>query len=124
MPLTWCAAIRANRTSCRNFLQAFDVDDGRVPCPMRTQTVTAPQALFMMNSDEIDKACAQLAERSKGIRRGSSQAVDLGYRITLARPPSAPKEMAYAWLTLASDAGRLKSFAWLLFNLDEFIYVR
>ena len=28
-----------------NFLTAFDVDDGRAPCPMRTQTVTAPQAL-------------------------------------------------------------------------------
>ena len=38
-----------------NFLQAFDVDDGRAPCPMRTQTVTAPQALFMMNSEEIEK---------------------------------------------------------------------
>ena len=27
-----------------NFLQSFDVDDGRAPCPVRTQTVTAPQA--------------------------------------------------------------------------------
>ena len=25
-----------------NFLQAFDVDDGRMPCPLRTRTVTAP----------------------------------------------------------------------------------
>ena len=29
-----------------NFLQAFDVDDGRAPCPVRTRTVTAPQALL------------------------------------------------------------------------------
>ena len=37
-----------------NFLQVFDVDDGRAPCPLRTQTVTAPQGLFMMNGEEID----------------------------------------------------------------------
>ena len=56
------------------FLQAFDVDDGRAPCPLRTQTVTAPQALFMMNSDVIDKASAQFAERlEEGIRRRSQQ---------------------------------------------------
>ena len=78
----------------------------------------------MMNSDAIDKACARLAERLNKESRGDlTQAVDLGYRITLARPPS-PNEMAYALAYLGHDAGRLKSFAWLLFNLDEFIYVR
>ncbi len=46
-----------------NFLQVFDVDDGRVPCPVRTQTVTAPQGLFLMNSEEVEKASTQLAER-------------------------------------------------------------
>ena len=72
-----------------HFLQAFDVDDGRVPCPMRTQTVTAPQALFLMNSDEIDKAAAQFAERLKKESDGDLKtAVDLAYRIALARPPS------------------------------------
>ena len=55
-----------------NFLQAFDVDDGRAPCPVRTQTVTAPQALFLMNSDEIEKASAKFAERlQEGVRRRS-----------------------------------------------------
>src|SRR5205085_7444564 len=72
------------------FLQAFDVDDGRVPCPMRTRTVTAPQGLFLMNSAEIDKASAafgqRLAKESGGDLKG---AVDLAYRISLARPPSA-----------------------------------
>jgi Protein of unknown function (DUF1553)/Protein of unknown function (DUF1549) len=114
----------SQRAIVPHFLQVFDVDDGRVPCPLRTQTVTAPQALFMMNSDAIDKACAQLAERLNKESRGDlTQAVDLGYRITLARPPS-PNETAYALAYLGEDPGRLKSFAWLLFNLDEFIYAR
>jgi len=113
-----------NRDVVPNFLQAFDVDDGRAPCPVRTQTVTAPQALFLMNSDVIDRACARFAERLKKESGGNLHtAIDLGYRIAIARPPS-PSEMERAVTYLDSDPGRLKGFAWLLFNLDEFIYVR
>lgn len=106
------------------FLQTFDVDDGRAPCPMRLQTVTAPQALFLMNSPEIDEASARLAER---VRTGSGgdldRAVDLAYRLTLARAAT-PSERDRAGAFLEGDAGRLKAFCWLLFNLDESIYVR
>jgi hypothetical protein len=113
-----------NRDVVPNFLQAFDVDDGRLPCPMRTQTVTAPQGLFLMNSDQIETASARLAERLQKESGGDlKSAVELGYRLTLARPPSAREEdrgLTY----LANDPGRLKGFAWLLYNLDEFIYVR
>jgi hypothetical protein len=106
------------------FLQSFDVDDGRAPCPMRTRTVAAPQALFLMNSDAIARATARFAERLREGSRGDlSAAVDLGYRITLTRPPS-PAERARALAFLADDPARLKDFAWLLFNLDEFLHVR
>ena len=53
----------------------------------------------------------------------SSAAVDLGYRLAFARPPSA-SEKDRALTYLENDPARLKGFAWLLFNLDEFIYVR
>jgi hypothetical protein len=106
------------------FLQAFDVDDGRVPCPMRTRTVTAPQGLFLMNSGEIDKATAGFAERVKKESGGDLKvAVDLAYRMALARPP-APPEQDRAMTYLGGESARLKGLAWLLFNLDEFIYVR
>jgi hypothetical protein len=106
-----------------NFLQAFDVDDGRAPCPLRTRTVTAPQALFLMNSTEIDQATASFAARLRTESGGDlAAAVDLAYRITLARPPS-PAERDRAMTYLAADPARLKGLAWLLFNLDEFIYV-
>ena len=107
-----------------NFLQSFDVDDGRAPCPVRTQTVTAPQALFMMNSPEIEKASTMFAERLKKESDGDlGKAVDLGYRIAFARPPS-PGEKDHALTYVGTDPARLKSLAWLLFNLDEFIYVQ
>jgi Protein of unknown function (DUF1553)/Protein of unknown function (DUF1549) len=107
-----------------NFLQAFDVDDGRAPCPVRTQTVTAPQALFMMNSDEIESASVKFAERLQKESGGDPKAaVDLGYRLTFGRPPSAvEKDRALSYIE--NDPARLKGFAWLLYNLDEFIYVR
>ena len=107
-----------------NFLQAFDVDDGRAPCPSRTRTVAAPQSLFLMNSDAIAQATSKFAERLKKESRGDLEAaVDLAYRITLTRPPS-PSERVRSIAFLDGDAARLKDFAWLLFNLDEFIYVR
>ncbi|MES2572565.1 MAG: DUF1549 and DUF1553 domain-containing protein [Verrucomicrobiota bacterium] len=107
-----------------DFLQAFDVDDGRAPCPQRTQTVTAPQALFLMNSPDIDKASAGLAARLQKETTGDlPSAVDLAYRTTLARLPS-PAEKSAALAYVGGDAARLKELSWLLFNLDEFIYVR
>jgi hypothetical protein len=107
-----------------NFLQVFDVDDGRAPCPIRTQTVTAPQGLFMMNSEEIESASVKLAERLQKESGGDLKAaVDLGYKLTFGRPPSAAeKDRALSYIE--SDPARLKGFAWLLYNLDEFIYVR
>ena len=91
---------------------------------MRTQTVTAPQGLFMMNSDEIDKASAKFAARLRKESAGDIHAaVDLGFRVALARAPSASeKDSALSYIQ--NDPERLKGFAWLLFNLDEFIYMR
>ena len=107
-----------------HFLQAFDVEDGRAPCPQRTQTVTAPQALFLMNSDAIDQATTQMAARLREESGGTlPAAVELAYRLTLARPPT-PHESARALAYLDDDPARLKGLAWLLFNLDEFLYVR
>ncbi len=107
-----------------SFLKTFDVDDGHAPCPMRTQTVTAPQALFMMNSDEVEQASARFAERLEKQCGGDlSAAVESAYRTAIGRPPSA-RERDKALAYLKNDPARLKGFTWLLFNLDEFIYVR
>jgi hypothetical protein len=49
--------------------------------------------------------------------------VDLAFRLALARPPSSG-ERNDALAYLEGDPARLKPLAWLLFNLDEFIYVK
>lgn len=107
-----------------NFLTAFDADDGRVPCPMRGQTVTAPQALFLMNNELIADESGKLANRMLKQSTGNiPSAVSLAYRTTLGRPPSA-SEMHTALAYIENNPRRLDRFSWMLFNLDEFVYVR
>ena len=107
-----------------HFLQSFDVEDGRLPCPMRTKTVTAPQGLFMMNSSQIEEGSTKLAARLVEDSNGDiPMAVDLAYRITVGREPSAA-EKDFALTYIENDPARLKGLAWLLFNLDEFVYVQ
>jgi hypothetical protein len=93
-------------------------------CPRRNQTVTAPQALFMMNNELVEDASSRLAERLRKESGGDcTSAVALAFKIALARPPS-DAERAKAVDYLEGDADRVKGFAWLLFNMDEFLYVR
>jgi hypothetical protein len=107
-----------------NFLTSFDVDDGRTPCPIRTQTVTAPQALFTMNSELVEKEAEKLAAVVLKENSGDvPSAVGEAYRRMLGRKPSAA-ERDYALTYINNDPARLKELAWLLFNLDEFLYVR
>ena len=107
-----------------NFLQVFDAEDGRAPCPERTRTVTAPQSLFLMNDKLVIDAAAKFADRlSKESNGRIAEAIDLGYGIALSRTPS-PSEKDGALSYVDGDPTRLKGFAWLLFNLDEFSYVR
>lgn len=107
-----------------NFLTSFDVDDGRTPCPIRTQTVTAPQALFTMNSELVEKESEKLAEIVLKESEGNLQAaVAAAYRRTLGRKPTGT-EADYALTYIGNDPARMKELAWLLFNLDEFVYVR
>jgi Protein of unknown function (DUF1553)/Protein of unknown function (DUF1549) len=107
-----------------NFLQAFDVDDGRTPCPERARTVTAPQSLFLMNDKLVTDAAARFGERLRKETGGDvGRAIDLGFRIVLARLPS-PVEKDAALTYVNGDPAQLKGFTWLLFNLDEFSYAR
>ncbi len=107
-----------------NFLTSFDVDDGRTACPIRTQTVTAPQALFTMNSDLVEQESEKLAALTLKETGGDLHAaITAAYRRTLGRQPSGA-EVDYALTYIENDPARMKELAWLLFNLDEFIYVR
>jgi hypothetical protein len=106
------------------FLQNFDAEDGRRPCPKRNQTVTAPQALTLMNDPVVVARANKFAERLLKTTNGDlSKAVEQGYLIALARRPTA-QERDTALSYLKSEPQRLPGFTWLLLNLDEFIYIQ
>ena len=114
----------ANTNAMPDYLQTFDAEDGRMSCPRRNQTVTAPQALFMMNNELVEDASGRFAERLKKESGGDvPTAIILGFRIALGRPPSSG-ELAKALDYVQRDPARIKGLAWLLLNMDEFLYVR
>ncbi len=107
-----------------NFLLSFDVDDGRAPCPVRGQTVAAPQALFSMNDKVIQAATTKLADRMLQESSGDLRsAVNLAYRTTLSRAPT-HSELDRSLTFVNGEPQQMRALAWLLFNLDEFIYVK
>jgi hypothetical protein len=105
-------------------LELFNAEDGQFSCARRVHTVTAPQVLFMLNSELTHGAAKKLAERLRAEAAGDlSSAVDLGYKIALSRTPSAA-ERDYAMTYLNNNGQRLDGFAWMLLNLSEFMFVK
>ena len=105
-------------------LETFDAEDGSTSCPIRQTTVTAPQALFMLNSPLTEQAAVQFAERLLELSSNNlTLAVDIGYKIALTRlPTESEKQQALEYL--ADDTDRLTDITWSLLNLTEFIYIK
>jgi hypothetical protein len=138
------AYIFVKRTLGVPFMETFDSPTPDKPCPARTTTTIAPQALVLLNSSFTDQQAAAMAERL--IREaGSDRAaqIDRAFRLAVSRPPSAD-EAAIAQAFVArqidernklapaaspapspQDAGcqALTAFCKLVFNLNEFVYV-
>ena len=115
---------RSRENLLPEFLEAFDAVDGRESCAMRTQTVTAPQALWLMNNPLAQKAVKAIGER---LEAHSSQdllaGVQIGYRMAIGREPSS-SEIQVALGFMEEQSNPFEKLAWLLVNLDEFIYLR
>lgn len=116
---------RSYQDALPDSLETFDAEDGRVICPRRTETVTPTQALFLMNHPLLDQAAGLLAERLQKQSSGDfPAALQYGYQLVLGRPPSTAETDTVLRLAAQPPSERLKGVAWMLFNLDEFLYVR
>jgi hypothetical protein len=78
----------------------------------------------MMNSELVEDAAARFAARLQKDSTGDFAAdVALGFRTALGRPPT-ETERAHALDYFQGDRARVKGFAWMLLNMDEFLYLR
>lgn len=114
---------RARENLLPEFLDAFDAEDGKESCARREETVTAPQALWLMNNPLVHRAASQFGSRLERESEGDLlAAIRLGYRAALTREPEA-REVQVALAHLDGESKPFERLAWLLVNLDEFIYL-
>ena len=113
-----------------NFFHVFDVDNGKLPNPVRNHSITALQALTLMNSPLVEEAAKDFGRRVMKESEGNlEKAVELGFKMALSRIPT-PAEAEGITKHLKScngcDPGSqgAEKLGWLLMNLDEFLFVR
>jgi hypothetical protein len=122
--------ILAKRNMRYPLFDAFDLPDMHNSCACRPQTITAPQALLMLNSElTLERAAAW----AKNLRAEHSEdrpaLITAAYRAAFARPP-APEELDLAQRFITKQATLLKStdaaiadFCHALLNANEFGWV-
>jgi hypothetical protein len=140
------------RNAMYGYFGAFDYNDPSVPIDVRPETVSAPQALFLMNSEVVidsAKALADLAAKAEPTHEGAR--LEFVWRRVLGRTPSATeRQRAIEFLretrqrddetaqptagqtgeavAAANDARELDALAWsglchALLVSNEFLYV-
>jgi hypothetical protein len=102
------------------FLESLDCADPNINVPVRNTTLTALQALAMLNNPFMVQQAEHFAERVKKQADDPARQVDLAYRLVFARPPSRQEAEA---LTGYVQRHGLANACRLLFNANEFIFV-
>lgn len=126
------------RNNLYDVFPLFDATDAAVPSGDRATTTVAPQALFLMNSDFVRRACDALADRLLDAKEDDVARVRRLYAITFGREPS-ERERARAQSLLAEfdkvlqanglDAIQRRHDSWAylgqtLVAANEFLYIR
>jgi mono/diheme cytochrome c family protein len=102
------------------FLECLDTADPNANVPVRNTTITALQALAMLNDLFVVKQSRAFAGRLEamgGVRAGQ---VENAYLLALGRPPRADERAA---LAAYAEKHGLANACRLLFNTNEFVFV-
>ncbi len=102
------------------FMESLDCADPSLLVDRRSSTLTAVQALALLNDPLMVQQSEHFAARMRAHSRDLGRQIDYAYRVALARPPS-PEEAR----TLADYATRrgTANLARLIFNSNEFMFV-
>jgi hypothetical protein len=102
--------------------EVFDLPDQNLTCGRRNVSTVPTQALTLLNDEFVLRQARLFADRVKeAAPDDTARQVDLAYRIALSRSPR-PEEAALAAEFLRHRT--LADFTHVLFNLNEFLYVR
>jgi hypothetical protein len=102
------------------FLETFDLPDSNLSCPKREQSTTAPQALALLNGQDVLDAAHALAARLTGEAATGEERIVQAYRLVLGRAPTmTERQGARAFLA----GSPLSELCRALFNANEFIYL-
>jgi hypothetical protein len=103
-------------------LEIFDLPNQNLSCGARNVSTVPTQALTLMNDDFVLKQALLFANRVEEAAHGDMTAeVELAYQLALSRPPEAKeKQLAIEFL----KTRKLVDLTDVLFNLNEFLYVR
>jgi hypothetical protein len=129
--------LMTSRLTAVPFFQTFDGPDRNASTPVRDESVTTLQALFMMNDGFVDENATHLAKRLLRETSDPSDRITRAYLLAFQREPTAEERsrcethLAAAQAKLSSanapDAGveeRLwASLARALFRTNEFLYI-
>jgi hypothetical protein len=130
------------------FLEVFDAPDSNLSCPERGHSTTAPQALTLVNSEEVMTAAEATAARLLNEAKTDNERIQLAFRLALGRRPNGreikmAQEFQQSCLSrrketptsvvaparkqkLPTPAATTDAWAELcraLFNLNSFVYV-
>ena len=99
------------------FMERLDCPDPSVLTPVRTTTLTAIQALTLLNNPFVVRMAEHFAAR---LRAGGGDAVEQAVRLCFGRAPNANEKQQFSGY--AQKHG-LENLARLLFNSNEFLFV-
>ena len=102
------------------FQQALDCADPSQIVDKRDESITALQALALLNDRFMIRMAEHLAERVRARRSDPEGQIAEAVRVTLERPPTAAESRRL--VEFAREFG-LPETCRLLFNLNEFVYV-
>lgn len=101
------------------FLDCLDCADPSIHTPVRTATLTALQALALLNNPFMVRQASYFADRLKGEKTTEEQ-IDKAFRLAMGREPTKDER------TIVAAHARKHGLAGacrVLFNLNEFVFV-
>jgi hypothetical protein len=102
------------------FLECLDCADPNINTPVRNTTLTALQALALLNDPFMIKQAECFAERLRTISPDPGRQIEAAYRLALGRMPKSYEKNAL--IEYAAKHG-LANACRLLFNTNEFVFI-